>query len=91
LYYQLFLIKVKFHHLIYKIYNYLLDKIISLYPAQSPDILPNAHIAYSAISGCGEDNNLTNIGIAPLSIIVYVYYVLPEATLVKAHADSNYK
>lgn len=45
-------------------------RIKSLYTAQSPAILPRAQIAYSAISMCFEDNNLTNIGIPPLSMIV---------------------
>ena len=46
-------------------------KIISLYNAQSPAILPNAQMAYSAISGCGDYKRLQNKGIAPLSYKKY--------------------
>lgn len=61
----------------------------SLYYVQSPAILPIAQTAYSAISLYYELNNLTNKYIPPLSIIDYVYYVVPLATLVKAHAASR--
>lgn len=65
--------------------------IISLYTAQSPAIFPKAQIAYSAISWWGDFNKLQNKVIPPLSMIAYVYYEEPEATLVRAQADSNYK
>ena len=68
-----------------------LYKIISRYWVQSLAIFPNAQIAYSAISECGDLSNWQNNGIAPLSIIVYVWWVVPEAIFVKAQAASSYK
>ena len=47
-------------------------KIISRYICPSPAIFPIAQIAYSAISGCLEDNKEQNNGMPPLSIIAYV-------------------
>lgn len=65
--------------------------IISLYTAQSPAIFPRAQSACSAISLWGDLNNWTNKGIPPLSIIVWVWWEVPDAILVKAQAASSYR
>jgi len=54
-------------------------------------MFPIAHIACSYNSGLDDFSRLQKIGIPPLSIMVYVYWKFPEATLVKAQADSSYK
>jgi len=58
---------------------------------ESPAILPIAHKAYSATMGYLLFNSFTNKGMPPKSIMVWVCVVVPEATLVSAHAASSYK
>lgn len=54
-------------------------------------MLPNAHTACSATLEWGEDKRYIKIGMAPASTTLLVCADDPEAILVKAQQDSNWR
>ena len=64
---------------------------MSLHSGLSPAIFPNAQIACSLTSSYGDSNNRMKMGTAPQSITVLVWWELPDAMFVRAHAASNWR
>ena len=61
----------------------------SLHSDPSPAILPSAQTAWSTTFMCSEESSFTNMGTAPASTTALVWWDVPEAMLVRAHAASN--
>lgn len=61
----------------------------SLHSEPSPAMFPRAHTAWSTTLWSVEERSWTNIGTAPASTTVLVWWDEPEAMLVRAHAASN--
>lgn len=64
--------------------------IVSRWRAQSPAMLPRAHIACSTIPTQFDRSSLTKSGIPPLSTTDWHWLVDPEATFASAHVASSW-